>query len=132
MLLLGGLVAVSAFAFGSPQTTKERATDTVAQNGLHWHAKLKVTENGVPVVIPANMGLGTTHNPIHTHDDEPGLIHMEFGSKVTTADLELNRFFTVWGRPLGQPTRMIVNGKDSTEYGSYMMRDGDRIELYYN
>jgi len=131
-LLLGGLVTVAAFAFGSPQAIQEKTTNIVAQNGLHWHAKLKVIDRGVPVIIPADMGLGATHNPIHTHDDELGLIHMEFGGKVTTTDLELGKFFAVWSRPFGQPTRMMVNGKDTTEYDNYMMRDGDTIELYYD
>lgn len=117
---------------GTVQTAQGKVPNVIAQNGLHWHARVKVIERGIPVSIPANMGLGATHNPIHTHDDEPGLIHMEFGGKVTTSDIELGKFFAVWNRSFGQPTRMVVNGKDNTEYAQYQMKDGDSIELYYN
>ena len=116
---------------GNP--TPELPGEIVAQNGLHWHATLKIIANGELIKIPANIGLGVVHNPIHTHDDEPGLIHMEFGGMVTSEDLMLGKFFKVWGRPFESEgsTTMTVNGKPNDELERYMMRDGDIIEITY-
>ena len=109
--------------------------EIVSQDGLHWHAKLTVRVNGEVVDIPANMGLsGPVHNPMHTHDDEPGLIHMEFGGRVVKSDLVLGKFFTIWGkdiRSFGTNMNMIVNGKENIEYENYQMQDGDVIEISY-
>lgn len=109
--------------------------EIISQNGLHWHANLIVRVNGEVVEIPANMGLsGPVHNPVHTHDDEPGLIHMEFGGRVAKSDLALGKFFTVWGkdiRSFGTNMNMMVNGKENTEYENYHMQDGDVIEISY-
>lgn len=103
----------------------------VAESGLHWHARLSVIENGVPVTIPADVGLGATHNPIHTHDDEPGLIHMEFSGRVTQDDLRLKNFFKVWQRTLPDTATMMVNGAENIALGAYIMQDGDEIVVTY-
>ena len=109
--------------------------EVLSQDGLHWHAKLTVRVNGEVVDIPANMGLsGPVHNPMHTHDDEPGLIHMEFGGRVVKSDLALGKFFTVWGKDFksfGPNVSMTVNGEANTEYENYQMQDGDVIEVSY-
>lgn len=125
-------------------TREETSAGTViSRNGLHWHAKLRIAIKGEAVDIPADIGLGLLHSPIHTHDDEPGLIHMEFEKKVTTGDLKLGRFFEVWGKSFTSTTlmgrengaagtvRMKVNGITNTEFENYQMRDGDVIELSY-
>ncbi len=71
------------------------------------------------------------HNPMHTHDDEPGLIHMEFGGKVTKNDLALQKFFDVWGKNFGTAKSMMVNGVENSEFEDYRMQDGDMIEILY-
>ena len=114
----------------------------LSQSGLHWHAKLIIRINGEEFPIPANLGLGVVHNPIHTHDDEPGLVHMEFGVLVRAEDLALGKFFKIWGKRFdsggifeyeaeqGKFT-MTVDGVPSEEFENYSMRDGDVIEISY-
>ena len=105
--------------------------EVLSQNGLHWHARLTVRVAGETVEIPANIGLGAVHNPMHTHDDEPGLIHMEFGGRVTKSDLTLQKFFDVWGKNFGTATSMRVNGVENSEFERYRMQDSDVIEISY-
>ncbi len=112
----------------------------IAKKGLHWHTKLSLTVRGENVVVPANIGLGAVHNPIHTHDEEPDVIHMEFGGVVRQDDLRLKKFFEVWNKQLsatclldecGGTVTMRVNGATSTELGEHAMKDGDKVELFY-
>jgi hypothetical protein len=121
---------VGAVAY-APQEESTTQSEVITQNGLHWHAKLTVRVAGEVVEIPANMGLGAVHNPIHTHDDEPGLIHMEFGGKVMRSDLALQKFFDVWGKNLGNAVAMTVNGEPSTKFQEYLMQDGDLIDISF-
>ena len=114
-----------------------------ATTGIHYHPRLVIKQNGENLIIPNNIGLGVTHNPIHTHEDGDGTIHLEFEGKVRRDDIQLGKFFTVWGKewtatsfmgmPLGDghTLTMTVNGVSSVEYGSYVMHDKDLIELDY-
>jgi hypothetical protein len=104
--------------------------EVVSQTGLHWHARIRVVKGGEEVAVPANMGLGAVHNPVHTHED-PGVIHMEFGGRVLQDDLKLQEFLAVWNPGLGDIVSMTVNGLSNAEFGNYHMRDGDVIELFY-
>jgi len=130
-----GFIAVFVVVVGvlgfSLQSSPAEQGSVLSQNGLHWHARLSVRVNGEAVDIPTNMGLGAVHNPIHTHDDEPGLIHMEFGGRVTQSDLALQKFFDVWGKNFGTARSMTVNGKENTEFENYHMQDNDVIEISY-
>ena len=101
----------------------------VSPNGLHWHATLVLHEGGQEVAIPNNLGIGTVHQPIHTHED--GLVHMEFEGRVTEEDLMLGNFFSTWGKTLNASTTVAVNGIYRPEGGHYVMRDGDKIEVSY-
>lgn len=133
-IAIGVLAATGLVVGGSILATRAPATPAatiVSQNGLHWHATLIVREAGTTLVIPANLGLGVVHNPIHTHDDEPGLIHMEFDGRVTEDDLRLKNFFTLWGKEVPAGATMTVNGEPNVQMGQYSMRDGDVIEIRY-
>lgn len=47
-------------------------------------------------------------------------------------DVKLSEFFEIWGKPFdGQAVKMKVNGQENTEFGNYMMRDHDRIEIVF-
>jgi len=108
--------------------------DVAAEHGLHWHAHLTIEVDGKNVPIQADIGLGAEEKPIHTHDTD-GVIHMEFPGEVHQKDLELRQFFKEWGRDItsfGPNMHMQVNGATSTEYGRYVMHDGDEIVLQYN
>ena len=91
------------------------------------------------VPVPANIGLGAVHNPIHTHDD-PGVIHMEFDGAVRQDNTRLQKFFEAWNKQLsatclldecGGTVTMRVNGVPNTELSDYIMKDKDTIEISY-
>lgn len=124
VLFVGGSLMAS-----TPQGSEVPASTVLAQNGLHWHAKLAITEGGKAVEIPIDVGLGKVHNPIHTHEDR--LIHMEFSGRVAEDDLRLKNFFSAWNKELPSGATMTVNGKPNSELGEYVMRDGDEIALSY-
>lgn len=107
--------------------------EVLSRNGLHWHTELAIFVNGEKMEIPADIGIGAVHSPIHTHDSS-GVIHMEFQGVVRKGDLRLGRFFEVWNKDFmgfGSSVKMTVNGKENAELQNYDMRDGDRIELHY-
>lgn len=111
--------------------------NTISTNGIHWHPRLTIYVKGEKQEIPANIGIGATHNPMHTHGDDSadGVVHLEFGGTVRTKDLRLGNFFTIWKRDmrsLGTNMRMTVNGQENTEYENYIMRDSDDIVLKYD
>ncbi|MBI5470243.1 hypothetical protein HY968_02880 [Candidatus Kaiserbacteria bacterium] len=134
ILIIGG-VAIVLLVGGVWWSNSLSAGDAniLARSGLHWHPALTIYVKGEKVEIPQNVGIGTTHMPMHTHDDLP-LIHLEFSGVVHKKDLRLGQFFTNWGKDIrgfGAHMQMTVNGKDNTEYENYVMHDGDKIELHY-
>src|SRR3989344_656071 len=138
-LLLGGLWWSNSIERNDP--------DIISRKGLHWHPKLFIYVNGEIEMIPGNIGIGESYaglpsydpamrmTGIHTHDDaNQGIIHFEFQGVVERKDLTLGQFLKVWEKDInsfGSNVRMTVNGKESTEYESYFMQDGDKIELRY-
>ncbi|MDO8557427.1 MAG: hypothetical protein Q7R98_03105 [Candidatus Jorgensenbacteria bacterium] len=140
LVILAGIgIAVGYFL----DTQKISAVDIVAQNGLHWHAKLTIIINGKEQVVPAGVGLGgAIEQPIHTHGTDD-IIHMEFGGAVKKQNLALGRFFEVWEKQFNKncifdfcngakgTVTMLVNGKENNEFENYIMRDGDQIEIRY-
>jgi hypothetical protein len=125
-LLVGGLVWSSALQADDP--------DIIASRGMHAHPTLEIFVKGEQVEIPENIGLGAVHKPVHTHDDLP-VIHLEFSSVVRRSDVRLGAFLENWGRDVdsfGTLVRMTVNEEESTEYENYLMRDGDKIQLFYD
>lgn len=116
--------------------------DVVSRSGLHRHAELRILIKGKEQDIPANVGIGAVHRPVHTHDPD-GVIHLEFESLVLRDDLRLGKFFESWGRRFDRDCifeycngpdgtlRMFVNGAENQEFERYEMRDRDRIEITY-
>src|SRR3989338_7544101 len=133
----GGLTA--ALIGGLAWYTRTRPpipeSSIISRGGFHWHSELAVYVKGVKQEIPPNLGIGTVHQPIHTHEDNrEGIIHMEFQGLVREQDLTLGRFFKIWNkdiRSLGTNIAMVVNREANTEYENYVMRDRDKIELSY-
>lgn len=117
--------------------------EIIARGGIHWHPELSIYIRGDKQAIPANIGIGVTHNPMHTHDDT-GVIHMEFSGLVKKDDTRLGKFFEVWGKRLDSSCifefctgpdgtmKMLVNGQENSEFESYMMKDGDKIEIRFD
>lgn len=104
-----------------------------SRSGLHWHPELAIFVKGEKLEIPANLGIGAVHNPMHTHDSS-GVIHLEFQGVVRKDNLKLGRFFEVWGKDfmeLGSSVKMTVNNEEKTELQNYILKDKDKIELRY-
>ncbi len=123
--------------FGIKGDTQKPLSEVISKQGLHWHSTLVISVKGEKLEIPANIGLGAVHNPIHTHvEDAPaGVIHMEFGGLVRKDDTKLGGFFKAWNKDIksfGPNMKMTVNGIESTEFENYKMQDGDKIELRYD
>ena len=128
--IVGGLVWLVA---SQPKTPE---SDIVSRSGFHWHPELTIYIKGEKMEIPENIGIGAVHQPIHTHDDSDlGVVHMEFQGLARKQDVTLGQFFKNWGkdmRSFGANMKMTVNGKESTEYENYVMRDKDKIELRFD
>ena len=108
--------------------------EILSRNGFHWHPELAIYIKSVKQDIPANIGIGAVHNPIHTHDAS-GTIHLEMQGIVRKSDVTLSRFFKVWGKnfsDFGSAVKMTVNGQENTELGDYVMKDQDKIELHFD
>lgn len=118
--------------------------DVIATNGLHWHPKLTIYIKGEKQQIPANVGIGQVHLPIHTHEDvKEDIIHMEFSGLVTKKAAKLNNFFQNWKQPFSATTllnkqagpedqiKMFVNGQPNFEFENYIMKDRDNIEIRF-
>lgn len=142
------LAVASIFVLPQPgATSQSNESNVVATTGIHWHPQLEIYVKGERVPIPQNVGVGPEYadrpgfgdgsmamTAIHTHDDLP-LIHLEFSGLVRESDITLGKFFEVWGKDMssfGENLRMMVNGSENTEFGSYVMHDGDKIELRYD
>ncbi len=55
-----------------------QCVEHIDNSPTHTHTQLKIIQDGVDVLVPANIGLTTAcMHPLHTHD-ATGLIHMEY------------------------------------------------------
>lgn len=117
-------------------------SEIISRNGIHWHPELSITIKGQEQEIPANLGIGIRHEPIHTHDSS-GVLHLERQGLIREKDIKLARFFEIWGKqfnsdcifdscngPAGT-VKMFVNSQENTEFENYQMKDGDKIEIRY-
>lgn len=97
--------------------------------GMHIHPHLKIFTKGEEVKIPANIGIsGGCMRPIHTHDDS-GTLHLEFPN---VRDVALGDFFKIWEQQFDwTKVKMTVNSQENTELENYKMKDGDKIEFYF-
>ncbi|MDO8469940.1 MAG: hypothetical protein Q7S84_02910 [bacterium] len=146
VVVIGGLIW---YAMTRPPILE---SDVVSRSAFHWHPELTIYIKGERQEIPANIGIGAVHQPIHTHADDAGqgIIHLEFQGLARTRDVLLGQFFKNWGKDIRsfgtnmQPSdergstegsrpnvTMTVNGEENAEYENYVMRDKDKIELRY-
>src|SRR3989344_3689870 len=130
IVVVGGIVWLIA---SQPKTSE---SEIISRSGLHWHPGLTIYVKGEKLEIPENIGIGAVHQPIHTHDDSgQGVVHMEFQGLARKQDVTLGQFFKNWGkdmRSFGTNMKMAVNGEENTEYENYIMRDKDKIELWFD
>lgn len=117
-------------------------SEIVAKRGIHWHPELSIKILGESAEIPEGIGLGFSENPIHTHDSS-GIIHLEFSGFVKKDDIKLSRFFEVWGKKFDRNCifdkcsgpeshlKMLVDGKENSEFGDFVMADKQKIEIIF-
>lgn len=128
LLLIGGVQWSKSLQEIDPGVVSARA--------FHWHSELVIYVKGEKQEIPADIGIGAVHQPVHTHadDNKKGIIHMEFSRAAKKEEVMLGQFFKNWNkdiRSFGTNMKMMVNGEENTEYENYVMRDKDKIELRY-
>ncbi len=139
-VIIGGSVGWFIWYIATlPQTP---SSETISKSGIHWHPRLAIFIKDKAQEIPANLGIGAVHNPMHTHDST-GVIHLEFQGVVRKNDLYLGRFFKIWGKQFNEncifeycngpdgKIKMTVNGTENNEFQNYPMRDSDQIEIRY-
>src|SRR3989475_8502628 len=146
-LLLGGIIVAYPYL------------PTGGGGPIHWHLQLRITIDGNPVTIPANIGIDPSlwqdHSldqysmmqdmpdgmsgmgPLHTHNTS-GTIHVE--SRVTR-EYTLGEFFRIWGQTFddqqvlghkaqpGHRVWMVVNGAEVPPSYSLVLRDRMQIEI---
>ncbi len=139
LVALGAMGGIAWYIATRPPTVE---AEVVSRLGLHRHVDLRITIKGKMQDIPANIGIGVRHNPVHTHDRD-SVIHLEFEGVVTTDDLRLREFFRAWGKRFNEncifeycngsdgKVTMLVNRVENREFENYVMKDKDVIEIQY-
>jgi len=145
LLVLGAVIAVVTLLgyrnFITPDKNKEgRGVPCInsflpVPDNLHIHPELEIIINGKNVIIPANIGIEPAgcHRVLHTHDTT-GVIHVE---PNFPQDFTLQDFMSLWGKPFSRnelldcrgKVEMSVDGSPSTEYGSLILKDKQKIRL---
>ena len=110
---------------------------------LHIHSGLEIKIDGEEFPIPASIGIQPgIMRPLHTHDSS-GEIHIE---GPYARDFTIGEFFEIWNKTFNftcifdfcisdesnATLRMMVNGKESQEFESHIIRDDDKISIEYN
>ena len=136
IIIIFVIVGTVGLAWAFVSLPSDVQNEYIARGAIHWHPEVTVYVKGEKQELPPNIGIGAVHQPIHTHDDsDQGIVHMEFSSSVRKQDATLGKFFQNWGqdmRAFGSNMRMTVNGEENAEYGNYVMRDQDKIELWFD
>ncbi len=139
LILVGGIFSLIWYLTTKPSSPESKI---ISRQGIHWHPELTIFVNGQKQEIPESIGLGITHQSIHTHDST-GVLHLEMPGLVREEDLRLGQFFKIWGREFNSicifdkcnspegTMKMSVNGKENNEFENYKMRDGDKMEIRY-
>lgn len=113
----------------SREMALQQTTDMATK--YHIHPELTILVDGKNIAIPHNLGVNTAGmTSLHTHDEE-GVIHVE---SPIQKDFTLGDFFAVWKKDFysfGSKARMTVNGVENNQLENYVMRDHDKIILYY-
>lgn len=138
ILIMGGGILGLGWFLATKASFSE--SEIVVKQGLHWHVELDINILGKYQEVPANIGIGVVHQPIHTHEPN-NVIHLEFSGLVKENDIKLGRFFDVWGKKFnkncildkcsvsGGELKMFINGEPNFEFENYIMKDNDKIKI---
>ena len=122
-ILLAGLLIVqpwdrgttAAFSYSSDGVAKRVAAAGLKPgDGPHIHPKLNVVIRDKPIAVPANMGIGAAHQPMHTHETD-GTIHVEGAAERAT----IGQFMALWG---------VTFGRD--RLGPYRSNGSERVRMW--
>lgn len=147
VIIFGGILTVVVVAGISVFLSKDPSSDIpegeiISRTGIHWHPNLSIYIKDKQQEIPTNFGIGAVHLPIHTHDSS-GTLHLEMNGVVTKDRIKVGSFFRLWGKEFSSTqifdkkngeegvVKMTVNGRENKDFESYLMRDGDKIEIRY-
>lgn len=149
VLLGGGLYALGRYATRQGYGQVDRSLN-LPRVGDHWHAEYSVSICGKEQPdIPALHGDVHTHGDgrIHIHPNSPataygsanlGLFFRTHGGKFTKDELRYPGQDRAWKVGERCPEKeslaafkLIVNGKERTDYDRYVPQDGDEIEIRY-
>ncbi|MDO8572602.1 MAG: hypothetical protein Q7S11_02400 [bacterium] len=133
LIILGVIALLFGSSWFSRSLGEKTGNSIVSRNGLHRHATLAIYIDEAKQNLSPGIGLGATHQPMHTHDPD-NVVHMEMEGTVRQNDLALGQFLRIWGKSFdsfGTLERMTVNGKETTAGESYIMENGDTVELRY-
>ena len=126
----------------SETTPNQQSFFSVENEGslmMHMHQHLAVSQDGKPMIVPANIGIdpnlhkdhsldiyGPQKSPLHTHTNT-GTLHVE--SKII-ANYTLGEFLDVWGIDLSEKAvKAVIDGKSVSEYRGHVLKDGEDINL---
>ncbi len=141
-ILIFGLIVVGIYYLIKKDTDIDNSLNSeVPKSAIHWHPHLTIRINGKEETIPANIGIGRVHYPMHTHDTD-GVIHME-NNRPAKKTVTLGYFFEVWGKTFNKACifdyctnkgtlKMYINSKENFEFEDYFMHDKDEILIEYN
>lgn len=107
---------------------------------FHIHSDLEIVINEEKQTIPTDIGISPTcMNALHTHDTS-GQIHVESPQK---RDFTLADFFAIWNKTYNKNQlldnkaddqhiiRETVNGQEVEDYENTILRDDDKIVIFY-
>jgi hypothetical protein len=144
-----GLIALIVWLafYGNETATSSKSNREVAlactndtATRFHIHFDLEIVINGEKQIIPTDIGVSPAcMNALHTHDTS-GQIHIESPQK---RDFTLADFFAVWGKTYNKDQiidskvddryviRETVNGEEVENYENTILRDDDKIVIFY-
>ena len=114
-----------------------------ASEKFHIHEQLHIYQDGLLIPVATLIGLDLKRKVavgLHTHEDTPGVIHMEADKpfKATLGDL-----FAIWGVKFGSgwlgglhasgddKLRTFVNGREITDPAAYVLKKNDNIVIAF-
>lgn len=138
-IVLGVIIGISVYSQSHFEPRKQCMEHSLSLT-MHIHPELKITIDGQPIIIPANVGvLPNCMQALHTHD-ATGKIHVEYPEQH---DFKLGDFFANWGQTLAKTQlmdktvdandnlTMTVDGQPSSDFADLILHDGQQIDIQY-
>jgi hypothetical protein len=139
MMMKASAKKMAKLAAMTPREIASTCTTDMATQ-FHIHPELHIVIDGVPVIVPADIGItDTCMHPLHTHDDT-GTLHVE---SPVQKDFTLGDFFFVWDQPFDsmhildkvatKPSQitMTVNGVPVDTFENTILVDKDQLVITY-